>query len=234
MKNKLEPLRGGLIVSCQAKPGSALDNPSTIAALARAAVENGAVAVRIQGVANLRAVRSLLDVPILGLIKQTYEGFEPYITPTAREVEAILAAGADIVAFDATHRPRPLGETLEVLIEAIHRGGALGMADCATVADGERARAFGADITATTLTGYTRETHGASLPALDVIHGLRAGGGFVICEGGIHTPQEGRAAMDAGADAIVVGSAITNVDWLVEQFAAALPTRSWPHEDRLF
>ncbi|MFN2528062.1 MAG: N-acetylmannosamine-6-phosphate 2-epimerase [Candidatus Baltobacteraceae bacterium] len=233
MKNRLEQLRGGLIVSCQAKPGSALDNPAMIAALARAAVENGAVAVRIQGVANLRAVRTLLHVPIIGLIKQTYEGFEPYITPTLGEVEAILAAGADIVALDATERPRPLGESLEALIEAIHRGGALAMADCATVADGERARAFGSDITATTLTGYTKETQGASLPALDVVQGLR-GGGFVICEGGIHTPHDGRAAMDAGADAIVVGTAITNVDWLVEQFAAALPTRSWPHEDRLF
>lgn len=230
----LEQLRGGLIVSCQAKPGSALDDPSVIAALARAAQDNGAVAVRIQGAANLRAVRSLLTVPVIGLIKRTYEGFEPYITPTVTEVDAILETGAEIVAFDATNRPRPLGEALEVLIEAIHRGGALAMGDCATVTDAEHATALGSDISASTLTGYTKETEGTPLPALDVVRGLRAAGGFVICEGGIHSPQAGRAAMDAGADAIVVGTAITNVDWLVEQFAAALPSRSWLHEDRLY
>lgn len=224
MKETLERLRGGLIVSCQAKPGSALDDPAIIAAFARAAQDNGAVAVRIQGVANLRAVRSLVSIPMIGLIKQTYEGFEPYITPTANEVDAILAAGADVVAFDATHRPRPLGQLLQVLIETVHRGGALAMADCATVRDGEHALALGTDITASTLTGYTKETAAEPLPALDVVRGLRGVGGFVICEGGIHSPQVGRDAINAGADAIVVGTAITNADWLVEQFAAALRT----------
>jgi N-acylglucosamine-6-phosphate 2-epimerase len=224
VKELLERLRGGLIVSCQAKSGSALDHPAIIAALAQAAQDHGAVAVRIAGPANLRAVRARVNVPIIGLIKQNYEGFEPYITPTLAEVEVILEAGAEIVAFDATDRARPSGENLAVLIEGIHRSGAVAMADCARGPDGQSALALGSDIIATTLCGYTKETAGIALPALELVREFRARGGFVICEGGIHSPLAGRAALDAGADAIVVGTAITGVDWLVEQFAAALRT----------
>ncbi|MDP9018921.1 MAG: N-acetylmannosamine-6-phosphate 2-epimerase [Candidatus Eremiobacteraeota bacterium] len=226
MKSLLDQFRSGLIVSCQAKPGSALDNPAAIATLAQVAKDNGAVAVRIQGVDNIKAVRARVSLPVIGLIKRTYEGFEPYITPTRSEVAAIIEAGAAIVAFDATERARPNGERVATLIDAIRRGGAIAMADCARLAEGQHARALGAEIVATTLCGYTKETAGTALPALDLVGGLRAGGGFVICEGGIHTPQAGRAAVEAGADAIVVGTAITNVDWLVSQYAAALLERT--------
>lgn len=222
MNELLERLRGGLIVSCQAKPGSALDHPAVIAALAQAAQDNGAVAVRIAGVANLRAARARVNVPVIGLIKQAYDGFDPYITPTLSEVEAILETGAEIVAFDATDRARPSGQGLAALVEGIHGSGALAMADCAKGLDGRNALAFGSDIIATTLCGYTKETAEIALPALDLVREFRAMAGFVICEGGIHTPLGGRAALDAGADAIVVGTAITAVDWLVEQFCAAL------------
>ena len=101
----LDALRGGLIVSVQAWRGSALDDPHVIAAMARAAQDGGAVAVRIAGVDHLRAVRELVALPIVGLIKREYPGFEPYITPTLEEVRDVIGAGADIVAFDATARP---------------------------------------------------------------------------------------------------------------------------------
>ena len=192
--------------------------------MALAAQKNGALAVRIQGVDHLTAVRARVRIPVIGLVKRTYDGFEPYITPTAAEVDAVLGTGAQIVALDATSRPRPQHTELQRLIERIHAAGALAMADCATLADGVRARMLGADITATTLCGYTKETHERDLPALDLVRALRANGGFVICEGGIHSPKDGRGALDAGADAIVVGTAITNVDWLVTSFANALGT----------
>lgn len=220
----LDRLRGGLIVSVQAVSGSAIDRPDVIAALAAAAQENGAVAVRIQGVDNLKAVRACVSVPIIGLIKCTYAGYEPYITPTIAEVDAILGAGAQIVAFDATDRKRPHGVRLSTLVDHIRASGALAMADCATAADGRAARELGADILASTLCGYTKETRAVALPALDLVRDLATHGGFVICEGGIHAPAQGRAALDAGADAVVVGTAITNVDWLVTQFAQALRT----------
>lgn len=217
----LDGLRGGLIVSVQAWRGSALDDPHVIAAMSRAAEESGAVAVRIEGAQNLAAVRSRVKVPIVGLIKREYRGYEPYITPTMAEVRDVIAGGAEIVAFDATPRHRPDGSGIEDVVTAIHASGRLALADCATGGDAAAALACGADIVATTLCGYTAETAGRSLPALDVVRAFAALAHFTVCEGGVRSPAEVRAALDAGADAVCVGSAITNVDWLVREFAGA-------------
>ncbi|MGA7201070.1 MAG: hypothetical protein WBX26_04520, partial [Candidatus Cybelea sp.] len=132
----LEALRGGLIVSVQVWRGSALDDPQVIAAMAGAAQDGGAVAVRIEGVENLLAVRQRVALPIVGLVKRKYPGFEAYISPTLAEVGSIIRAGAEIVAFDATSRPRPDGSLLIDTIRAIHAAGRLAMADCATAEDG--------------------------------------------------------------------------------------------------
>ena len=218
----LDRLRGGLIVSVQARAASALDDPHVLAAMARAAEDNGAVGVRIQGVRNLEAVRKRVSVPIVGIIKRDYEGFEPYITPTLREVREVLQTGAEIVAFDATSRLHPEAHDAATLVAAIHDGGALAMADCALPDDGVCAQAAGADIVATTLCGYTKETQGTPLPALELVRAFAQLGCFVICEGGIHAPQSGADALAAGADAVVVGTAITNAEWLVRQYAGAL------------
>jgi N-acylglucosamine-6-phosphate 2-epimerase len=190
----------------------------------------------VQGVVNIAAVRARVDVPLIGLIKCEYPGYEPYITPTLDEVQAVIAAGADIVAFDATERLRPGEITVATLIQAIHAASCIAMADCSTAADGERACAAGADILATTLCGYTSATHHRVLPALDLVHELAriarlapAPGTFVVCEGGIHQPSEVRAALDAGADAAVVGTAITNIDWCVRMFAGSALGRPKPH-----
>ncbi len=225
----LDQLRGGLIVSVQARAGSALDDPHVLAAMARAAQENGACAVRIQGVRNLRAVRKRVSVPIAGIVKREYAGFGPYITPTLREVHEILECGAEIVAFDATARPHPENLDVPQLVAAIHAGGALAMADCALPADGVAAAAAGSDILATTLCGYTKETQDMPLPALELTRAFAQLGRFVICEGGIHEPEAAAQALAAGADAVVVGTAITNTEWLVRQYCAALgQPKSWP------
>ncbi|MBV8725257.1 MAG: N-acetylmannosamine-6-phosphate 2-epimerase [Candidatus Eremiobacteraeota bacterium] len=217
----LDELRGGLIVSAQAWAGSALDDPRVIAAMARAAQDGGAVAVRVAGSEHLAAVRRRVEVPIVALIKREYPGFEPYITPTFREVTECAASGAEIVAFDATERARPDGATVEALIDAIHRAGCLAMADCATLGDAAGAVAASADVVATTLCGYTPATQDHPLPAFDVVAALHDSGAFTVCEGGIRTPAHVRSAFEAGADAVVVGTAITNVDWLVREFAGA-------------
>ena len=217
----LDGVRGGLVVSVQAWRGSALDDPHVIAAMSRAAEESGAVAVRIEGVQNLAAVRPRVEVPIVGLVKREYDGYAPYITPTMAEVRDVIAAGAEIVAFDATPRGRPDGSSVEDAVAEIHARGRLALADCATAADAAAALACGADILATTLYGYTAETAGRSLPALDLVGEFAALARFTVCEGGVRSPAEVRAALDAGADAVCVGSAITNVDWLVREFAGA-------------
>jgi N-acylglucosamine-6-phosphate 2-epimerase len=214
----LERLRGGLIVSVQAEATSLLNTPETIALLGRVAVANGAVGIRAEGAARIGAMRRAVDVPIVGIIKRAYEGYEPYITSTDREIAEVVAAGAEIVAFDATERARPDGRSVEEAIAAIHARGALAMADCATAADVQRAAAAGAEIVATTLCGYTEATRGTPLPALSLVAACAASGAFAICEGGIASPGDVRAALASGADAVVVGTAITNIDVLVRRF----------------
>jgi len=225
MTDVLERLRGGLIVSVQAEANSLLNTPETIALLARCALQNGAAGVRIEGASRIRAVRAALPaVPIVGIIKRAYPGFEPYITSTFEELAIVAGAGAQIAAFDATARPRSGGATVAGLIAHARGLGMLAMADCSEEQDAEPAS--GADILATTLAGYTERTRGRTLPALDLVAAFAARHPFAICEGGIASPNEVRAAFGAGASAIVVGTAITNVDVLVRRFAEAAPRRS--------
>ncbi len=188
--------------------------------MAAAAQANGAVAVRMQGVETLRAARARLGVPIIGLIKRAYPGYRPYITPTLTDVQEVIETGADVVAFDATDLPHPRGDTVEAIVEAIHAADRIAMADCATAADALCAQAAGAEIVATTLCGYTSATEGVSLPALDLVRNVAELDAFVICEGGVARPDLVAEAFAAGADAVVVGTAITNTDWLVREFAA--------------
>lgn len=219
----LERLRGGLIVSVQAEADSPLNAPDAIALLSRVAVANGAAGIRAEGLARLGAVRRAVDVPIVGIVKRAYAGFEPYITASEREIAEVAASGAEIIAFDATARPRPGGRDAAAVVAAIHARGALAMADCATDEDVWRAAAAGADAVATTLCGYTEQTRGTPLPALALLRACAASGVFAICEGGVASPDDVRAAFAAGANAVVVGTALTNVDVLVRRFAAAAP-----------
>jgi N-acylglucosamine-6-phosphate 2-epimerase len=223
MKPVLDALRGGLIVSVQAEADSALDAPETIALLSRVAAANGAAGVRVEGSARLGAARRAVAVPIVGIVKRAYAGFEPYITPTEREIAEVVAAGAEIVAFDATGRARPDGRDVAGVVASIHAHGRVAMADCATADDVRRAAAAGAEMVATTLCGYTSETRGATLPALELVRACAASGAFAVCEGGVDSPSAVRAAFAAGAHAVVVGTAITNVDALVRCFVAATP-----------
>ena len=219
----LDVLRGRLIVSVQAEATSVLNTPETIALLARCAVQNGAAGVRIEGVERVRAVCAAVDVPVIGIIKCEHAGFAPYITSTRAEIGQIAATHAAIVAFDATQRKRVDAASVADLIAESHARGLVAMADCSDPADAAAAAGAGADIVATTLAGYTSATHGRPLPALDIVAALAAHHPFVVCEGGAREPRYVRAAFEAGASAVVVGTAITNVDALVRRFVAAAP-----------
>lgn len=221
----LERLRGGLIVSVQAYAASVLDTPETIALLARCAVANEAVGVRIESAARIAAVRAAVDVPILGIVKRRHPGFAPYITSTHGEIAEVVTAGADVVAFDATTRPRAHGATVSDLVRAVHAAGRLAMADCSDEADARAAIDAGADVVATTLAGYTESTQGRTLPAFDLVEAIAERHPFAICEGGIAMPHDAARAFSCGAAAIVVGSAITNVDALVQRFSHIAPRR---------
>jgi N-acylglucosamine-6-phosphate 2-epimerase len=212
-----------LIVSVQANADSVLNAPETIATLARCAAANGAAGVRIEGGARIAAVRAAVDVPIVGIVKRVHGGFEPYITSTLEEIAEVVAAGAEIVAFDATERARFGGAGVRALVDEIHRRSRLAMADCSAEDDARRAAEAGADIVATTLAGYTPATKGRALPALDLVYRFSRFHEFVVCEGGVGEPASVAAAFATGASAVVVGTALTNLDVLVSRFVAATP-----------
>jgi N-acylglucosamine-6-phosphate 2-epimerase len=221
----IEALHYGLIVSCQAPADSPLHNPLVIAAMAQASVNQGAVGVRIDTPAHIKAVRSQCPTtPIIGLWKQQLPGSEVYITPNFHHATFVASAGADIIAVDATLRERPEGETVDTLIARIHDElGKLVMADVDTLESAIAAQKAGADIVGTTLYGYTTQTKHLSPPGCDLLTQLVEQLDVpVICEGGIASPQMAQEALKLGAYAVVVGTAITGIDLQVKAYQQAI------------
>ncbi len=221
--SELQALRGKLIVSAQAYPGEPMRTPTTMAQVAASAVIGGAAAVRVQGLADVQFTRSAVEVPVIGLWKDGHDGV--FITPTARHALAVANAGAHIVAIDGTRRERPDGLTLKATIDMVHeQSHALVMADCGSLADALNAAEAGADLIGTTLAGYTGEREKTAGPDLDLLAAIAmAGLGIpLIAEGRIHTPAQARAALDMGAFAVVVGTAITHPASITGWFDAAM------------
>lgn len=214
----------GLIVSCQAPVDSPLHDPAIMAAMAKTAVQRGAVGVRIDTPAHVEAVRKQITEPIIGLWKRQFPGCSVYITPRFIEATAIAKAGADIIAIDGTLRDRPDGETVASLITQIHQKLAKPvMADVDTVEAATAAVEAGADCVGTTLYGYTEATKHLSPPGFELLSQLvKHLDCPVICEGGIGSPEMAKQAIALGADAIVIGTAITGIDYLVQKFQSAI------------
>ncbi|GLY83774.1 N-acetylmannosamine-6-phosphate 2-epimerase [Actinoallomurus iriomotensis] len=200
--------RGSLVVSCQAPPASPFHGPAGMTLMARAAALGGAAGIRANGASDIAAIHADVDLPIIGISK-TGDPDGVYITPTFAAAAPLVSAGASIVGLDATLRPRP--ETLSGLIARIH--GELGvpvLADVDSVPAGVAAASAGADLVATTLSGYTGGPV-PSEPDLELVRGLAAELSCpIVAEGRYATPADVSAAFDAGATAVVVGTAITN------------------------
>jgi len=218
-------LKGGLIVSCQASEPSPLNRASIIAALALVAEQQGAVGVRIDGVNNIRAVRRTTSLPVVGIEKRRVPGSSVYITPTFAAVRRVSQAGANIVALDCTGRRRPKDEPLGEIVKQAQRELKVPlMADVATLDEGLAAADLGVDLISTTLHGYTKNTWHYRHPAFYLLRNLARRTGLpVVLEGRVHTPGELRRAFDLGAYAVVVGTAITNPEWLTRRFVEATP-----------
>jgi len=210
-----------LIVSCQAPINSPLHDANIIAAMAQASINQGAVGVRIDTPAHIKAVREQIrNCPIIGLWKQQLPGYEVYITPRFEDASAIAQSGADIIAIDATTRKRPHNETVASLISRIHNElGKPVMADIDTLESAIIAAEAGADIIGTTLYGYTPATQSLTPPSFPLLQSLvKQLDSPIICEGGIATPEMAKKALDSGAYAVVVGTAITGIDLQVQAF----------------
>lgn len=220
----LQRLRFGLIVSCQARPGSPLRSPHIMAAMAQAAEQAGAVGIRANGPEDIAAIRAAVRLPIIGIYKQDLPDVEVYITPTLAAAREVVAAGADLVAVDATDRLRPGGLTAAQMIQGCRAELKVPvMADISTLAEGIAAAEAGADLIATTMVGYTPYSQHLSPPDFDLIRELvSAVPTPVVVEGHITTPEQARRALDLGAYAVVVGAAITQPDWITRRFVAGM------------
>ena len=224
----LDALRGGLIVSCQAYPGEPMLDPRTMAQVAQAAVAGGAAAIRGKGLEDLVALRAVVSVPIVGLVKVGDTGV--YITPTLADCLDVAGTGAEVVALDGTRRPRPDGLTLAQTIAGLKAAypDVLVMADCGSLADAEAAADAGADLLGTTLAGYTGEREKTEGPDWEVVDQVVALGRRldpprpVVVEGRIHTTAQAAEAIRRGAWSVCVGTAITHPTTITRWFADAV------------
>jgi putative N-acetylmannosamine-6-phosphate epimerase len=215
----------GLIVSCQAYEGEPLFGAHIMAAMAKAAEEGGAVAIRANSPADIAAIRKVTTLPIIGLYKIHSDVSDVYITPHRSSAEAIVRAGCDVIAIDATPRRRHNDETLHDLIPFIRNTlGKPVMADCSCLEDAQLAASLGADTLGTTMAGYT--AHGRPLtagPDLDFVKELVAQ--FtqpVIAEGRFYLPEQVLQALTLGAHAVCVGGAITRPQDITRRFVSAV------------
>jgi N-acylglucosamine-6-phosphate 2-epimerase len=219
-----EVLRHGLIVSCQPLPDEPRDpmrDTYVQARMALAASLAGAHGIRANGLADITAIREAVELPLIGLWKDGPGSLAAnvIITPTTRHALAVANAGADIVAVDATARPRPGGETFEQIVTAVHRQtGALVLADVSTYQEALAAERAGADAVATTLSRIVGSPPATAGPDLELVVALAERLTVpVIAEGGYRTGEDVTRALDAGAHAVVVGNAATSPLWIIRR-----------------
>ena len=221
----LEQIRGGLIVSCQALEQEPLHSSFIMGRMAYAAYLGGAVGIRANSIADIKEIKKMVPLPIIGIIKKEYENSGTKITPTMAEVDALMEEGVAIIAIDATTRRRPEGQLLTEFFPEVRRKypQQLFMADCATYEDAVLAEKLGFDLIGTTVRGYTEETRQAPSPDFDFMRRLAESlHRPVIAEGGIFSPEQLKKAMEQGVHACVVGSAITRPMEITKRYVKAI------------
>lgn len=220
----VQQVRGGLIVSCQALAGEPLHGAEIMARMAVAAQQGGAVAIRANTPVDIQAIHAAVDLPIIGLYKADIPGYPVYITPTLEHARQVAAAGAQIIAIDATARPRPQPGSLADFIAAIHaETGCLVLADISTAAEGLAAEKAGADLISTTMSGYTDYSPKQAGPDLELVRQLAAQlTAPLFAEGRYKLPEQVKQALAAGAVAVIVGGAITRPQEITRWFVEAL------------
>ena len=227
MTNKeiLEQIKGGLIVSCQALETEPLYDSYIMSKMAWAAYLGGAVGIRANTVVDIKAIKEKVDLPVIGIIKQVYEDSDVYITPTMKEVDALVEIGCEIIAVDATDRLRPNGVTCEEFFTEVRAKypNQLFMADTSCFEEGKKAEELGMDLIGTTMAGYTPYTKGTPLPDFKLMERyVKELHSPVIAEGGIWVPEQLKQAIDTGVHAAVVGTAITRPMDITKHFIEAI------------
>ena len=227
MNDKVENLKGRLIVSCQALPHEPLHSSFIMGRMALAAKEGGAAGIRANTKEDIAEIQAQVDLPIIGIVKRDYEDSKVYITPTMKEIEELMEVKPEIIALDATVDLKPGGKTLDGFYREIRAAypEQLLMADCSTVEEALHADELGFDFIGTTLVGYTEQSRGLKIEADDfaIIRQIVAKARHrVIAEGNINTPEKARRVIELGAFSVVVGSIITRPQLITKSFAEAL------------
>ena len=226
-----EQLKGKIIVSCQAVPGEPLyvEEKSIMYLMARAAKQAGTPAIRTSSIRDVIAIKEETGLPVIGLIKIKYEGFESYITPTMKEVDELAAAGSDVIAFDCTAQKRGDGKTIDEFMAEVRKKypDAILMADISTYEEGINAWRLGVDMVGTTMSGYTAHSPKTDGPDYELVKRLSAEVDIpVIGEGRVHSPEQAVEMLNAGAFAVVVGGAITRPLEIAQRFIKAVEMRA--------
>ncbi len=219
----LNQIKGKLIVSCQALPDEPLHSSFIMGRMALAAKQGGASGIRAQSVEDIKEIMTVVDLPVIGIIKRNYDDSEIYITPTQKEVKELLETKCQMIAIDATNRKRPNDENMKDLLDLIHQGGRLAMADISTYEEAVNAEKMGFDVISTTLCGYTPYSPNYEGPNLELIGQLVQDLHIpVIAEGKINHPDDLKAVLKAGAYSAVVGGAITRPQLITKKFVSIL------------
>ncbi|MEI8376963.1 MAG: N-acetylmannosamine-6-phosphate 2-epimerase [bacterium] len=222
----LNKLKNSIIISAQAMPDEPFYNEVAMLAMLQSVINGGTQGLRLAGVRDVKLAKKLCALPIIAITKPdkiplNYKEIV-YITPTLEDVSILAKAGADIIAFDGTKRPRPNGCSLKEIIELTQKLERLAMADISTFEEGVYARELGADIVSTTLSGYTSHSVATEGPDFGLLEKLVKNLDCpVILEGRIWSPDEVKKAFDLGAYAVVIGSAVTRPHQIVERFVKA-------------
>ena len=227
MNEKIESLKGKLIVSCQALPHEPLHSAFIMGRMALAAKEGGAYGIRANTKEDIAEIQTQVDLPVIGIVKRDYEDSKVYITPTMKEINELMEVKPEIIALDATGHLRPGGRTLDEFYREIRKSypGQLLMADCSTVEEALHADQLGFDFIGTTLVGYTDQSRNLKIESNDfeIIRRIVATVKHrVIAEGNINTPEKAKRVIELGAFSVVVGSIITRPQLITKSFAQAL------------
>lgn len=227
MNEKVEALKGKLIVSCQALPQEPLHSSFIMGRMAVAAKEGGAVGIRANTKEDIAEIQSRVDLPIIGIVKRDYADSKVYITPTMKEIEELMEVKPEIIAMDATGALRPGGVTLDDFFREVKEKypDQLFMADCSTVEEALHADELGFDFVSPTMVGYTEQSKGLKIAEDDfaIIRQILAKAKHrVIAEGNINTPEKAKRVIELGCFSVVVGSIITRPQLITKAFAEAL------------
>lgn len=221
----LQKIHKKLIVSCQARVGWAMYGCDIMAAFAKAAKEGGACGIRATGADNIERIKACVDLPIIGINKKWYDDCEVYITPTYESAKEILDVGVEVIALDATDRTRPNGETFASIQKQIreHYPDVCVMGEISTIEEARALITLKPDFISTTLSGYTKDSENVTSVNLDLIRQIHEITDIpVIAEGKIKTEAEALSALQAGAYAVVVGTAITRPEIITSRYVETL------------